>query len=183
MAVARRVAKSRLFEVQNIRNALSVWSRFLSTNPVKGMCKVEELRGRPWVLLASAPEVSLACAVSRDFEMHKGIAKEFKRTFGDITSLKEQKKSVGDIAVLRRNENSFVYYLVTRDRWWDKATHESFFSSITAMRDHCVENGVTKLTLPRLGSAEDWLGWDAVRDIITEVFADTGVSLTAYSSR
>jgi len=42
---------------------------------------VTELKGRPWVIFAAPAEVSLACVVSADFEMHRGIAREFKKTF------------------------------------------------------------------------------------------------------
>ncbi|KAK3711926.1 hypothetical protein QZH41_009428, partial [Actinostola sp. cb2023] len=72
---------------------------------------VTELKGRPWVIFAAPAEVSLACVVSADFEMHRGIAREFKKTFGNVPELKEQKKDVGEIAVLKRNDRSFVYHL------------------------------------------------------------------------
>jgi hypothetical protein len=54
--------------------------------------KITELKGRPWVIFASPAEVSLACAVSADLEMHRGIAREFKKTFENINELKEQSK-------------------------------------------------------------------------------------------
>lgn len=44
------------------------------------------------MILASPVDVSLVCAVSADLEMHRGIAREFKKTFENINELKQQSK-------------------------------------------------------------------------------------------
>ena len=57
---------------------------------MQSKAEVIELKGKPWLLFASPAEVSLACAVSADFEMHRGIAREFKKKFGNVHELREQ---------------------------------------------------------------------------------------------
>ena len=51
------------------------------------------------------------------------------------------------------------------------------------LRIHCQEHGVDKLTIPRLGTGADKIDWPFVRRILEDVFKDTDISITAYTSR
>ncbi|KXJ09089.1 ADP-ribose glycohydrolase OARD1 [Exaiptasia diaphana] len=146
--------------------------------------EIAELKGKPWLIFASPVDTSLVCSVSADFEMHRGIARDFKKTFGKVDELKEQKKSVGEVAVLKRNDhNSFVYHLLVRERWWDQASKETYHSSITAMKEHCIDNGITELAVPRLGTGDDGMNWDVIKEILDQVFDGTGITIKAYTTR
>ena len=56
-------------------------------------------------------------------------------------------------------------------------------SCLLRLKEHSQENGVSKLTVPRLGTGEDKLDWPIVKGIIEDVFRDTDIIITAYSTR
>ncbi|XP_031570688.1 ADP-ribose glycohydrolase OARD1-like [Actinia tenebrosa] len=169
------------------RKSLPAVVQLLSTKSInkeeKYQTDITELKGRPWLILASPAEVSLVCSVSADFEMHRGIARDFKKKFENINELKQQNKVVGQAAVLKRNDTSFVYYLLVRNRWWDRATPEAFHSSITDMKEHCIKHGITQLAIPRIGTGDDGVSWGVIKDIVEKVFQDTGITIKAYTTR
>ena len=72
---------------------------------------------------------------------------------------------------------------VTRQNWWDSATPSSMRSCLQHLKEHCQENGVQLLTIPRLGSGEDRLDWPFVKEIIEGVFRGTDITITAYTTR
>jgi O-acetyl-ADP-ribose deacetylase (regulator of RNase III) len=111
--------------------------------------------------------------------MGKGIATEFKQRFNGVDELRRQNVQVGGVAVLA-DEGRYIYYLVTKERYFRKPTLESLRSSLMQMKSHCIENGVTRLSMPRIGCGLDKLQWNDVSKIIDEVFAGANVSITVY---
>ena len=92
--------------------------------------------------LFSAPkDYSLAHCVAADLGMGAGIAVKFKQIYGQLDTLHAQNVQTGGVAVLKDNER-FIYYLVTKPQSWDKPTYESLKSSLNAMREHMVKNFV-----------------------------------------
>ena len=89
-------------------------------------------------------------------------------------------KKAGDVAVLQRG-GRFVYYLVTKDRYFHKPTYLSLESSLVMMRLHAVENKVKHLAMPKIGCGLDRLEWSKVKDIINSVFEKTDVTVHIYS--
>lgn len=140
-------------------------------------CKVTERTGN----LFSCPDSeSLAHCISADVRMGKGIAVSFKTKFGGVDELKSQGQKPGGVAILRRG-NRHIYYLVTKEKYFNKPTYPSLQSSLQAMKGHCVSHGVTSLSMPTIGCGLDGLEWPKVRNIIEEVFQDTDINITVYS--
>ncbi|XP_046725624.1 ADP-ribose glycohydrolase OARD1 [Silurus meridionalis] len=130
--------------------------------------------------LFSCPSThSLAHCISKDCRMGKGIAVIFKEKFGGVNELLAQKKQPGECAVLKRDER-YVYYLITKERYNNKPTYDTLRQSLEAMKAHCLENGVTMLSIPRIGCGLDRLSWDKVSTIIENVFQPTDVTITVY---
>ncbi|KAG7323071.1 hypothetical protein KOW79_012773 [Hemibagrus wyckioides] len=123
---------------------------------------------------------SLAHCISMDCKMGAGIALNFKRKFGGVKELLAQQKQPGECAVLKRN-GRFVYYLITKEKYNHKPTYDTLRQSLEAMKAHCLENGVSKLSIPRIGCGLDRLSWDKVSVIIEDVFQHTDVAITVYS--
>ncbi|KAG5897567.1 hypothetical protein JTB14_007279 [Gonioctena quinquepunctata] len=70
--------------------------------------------------LFSAPEShALAHCVSQDFAMGEGIAAQFKKLFGSVSTLMEQKETVGEVAELQLPERN-IYYMITKFRYYEK---------------------------------------------------------------
>jgi O-acetyl-ADP-ribose deacetylase (regulator of RNase III) len=156
---------------------------------------VRELRGD----LFSA-ETALAHCVSACFHMNKGVARLFKHRFDGVTDLIAQKKRVGEAAVLacpppasanddaKKNKTvgassgRFLYYLVTKDKFWQKPTYQALRSALLDMRKHAQVHGVTAIAMPRIGCGLDKLEWSRVLQLIRDVFsAESGIVVTVYT--
>uniref|UniRef100_A0A3B3YC28 Macro domain-containing protein n=1 Tax=Poecilia mexicana TaxID=48701 RepID=A0A3B3YC28_9TELE len=141
------------------------------------MCKIKYVTGD----LFSAPnQESLAHCVSEDLRMGKGIAVLFKKNFGRVDALKEQKKLTGECAILT-HDRRFIYYLITKKKASQKPTYVSLRQSLEAMKCHCLENNVKRISLPRIGCGLDQLEWSKVSQILQDVFKQTDIALTVYS--
>nr|XP_020467452.1 O-acetyl-ADP-ribose deacetylase 1-like isoform X2 [Monopterus albus] len=112
--------------------------------------------------------------------MGAGIALAFRKRFGRVPELKEQKKQTGQCAVLKIG-GRYVYYLVTKKKASHKPKYDNLKMSLEDMRSHCLENGVTRISIPRIGCGLDRLQWKEVSNILDEVFKDACISITVYS--
>jgi len=111
--------------------------------------------------------------------MGKGIAVTFKNKFGRVDVLRAQGKLVGDVAVLK-DGTRYIYYLITKERFFHKPTYESLTNSLVRMKEHALEHGVKQISMPRIGCGLDGLLWPRVRNIIMDVFRATDISIKIY---
>ncbi|XP_020315191.1 ADP-ribose glycohydrolase OARD1-like isoform X1 [Oncorhynchus kisutch] len=122
----------------------------------------------------------LAHCISEDCRMGAGIAVKFKKQFSGVDELKKQKKVPGQCAVLKRNKR-FVYYLITKEKYSHKPTYDNLRQSLVDMKSHCLQNGVTGISMPRIGCGLDRLSWDKVEEMLKQVFQPTDISITVYT--
>lgn len=123
---------------------------------------------------------SLAHCVSADFAMGAGIAKIFRKKFGQVNKLLEQKKGVGEVAYLEEETEDgkrYIFYLVTKEEYWHKPSYETLEASLKEMLKLCKKLGVKSVSMPRIGCGLDLLDWSKVKDMIKEVFKDLDVSI------
>ncbi|XP_019369764.1 PREDICTED: O-acetyl-ADP-ribose deacetylase 1 isoform X1 [Gavialis gangeticus] len=131
--------------------------------------------------LFSCPSTdSLAHCISEDCRMGAGIAVLFKKKFGGVEELLDQQKKSGEVAVLKRDDR-YIYYLITKKKVSHKPTYENMRKSLDAMKTHCLNNGVTDISMPRIGCGLDRLEWSKVSAILGEVFEDTDIKITVYT--
>ena len=86
----------------------------------------------------------------------------------------------GGCAILHR-EQRYIYYLVTKERYWNKPTYATLRASLETMKTHCGENGVEHLSMPRIGCGLDGLQWPKVVEIVKDVFKDLDIKITVYT--
>lgn len=122
---------------------------------------------------------SLAHCVSQDLMMGKGIAKQFKRRFGRVEELKAQGRTVGGVSFLQER-NRYLFYLITKERYFYKPTYDSLKSSLEELRDKCLLLGVKELAIPKIGCGLDRLEWYKVQPIIENVFRHTNMTIKVY---
>lgn len=130
--------------------------------------------------LFSLPEdYILAHCISADWALGAGIARQFQFKFQTKTTLQHiyplnGKPShpgfVGQCIPTYRTFN-----LVTKDRYWQKPTYEALKTALIHMRDCAEINHVKYIGMPKIGCGLDGLNWDAVRDMILEIFKDTDI--------
>ncbi|KAH8364057.1 hypothetical protein KR084_002024, partial [Drosophila pseudotakahashii] len=120
--------------------------------------------------LFSAPKTySLAHCVGADLAMGAGIAVQFKKVYGKVDELRAQNASSGEVAVLK-DDQRYIYYLVTKPQSWGKPTYESLQASLEQMREHMRKNNVDKLAIPKIGCGIDGLEWEKVSGVLEYVF-------------
>lgn len=128
--------------------------------------------------LFSRTDVSFAHCVSADFYLTRGTALRFKRKFGYIEYLLRQRKQAGQCAILPLTDERYIYYLVTKDKFWHKPTYKNLIHSLYAMKNHCVKYCVRELWLPRVGCGFDKLDWPTVSHLIENViFCDVNMKI------
>jgi O-acetyl-ADP-ribose deacetylase (regulator of RNase III) len=124
---------------------------------------------------------SLGHCVSRCMSMSKGIATEFKKRFGRVQELLAQNVGIGGVATLEmKDPKRFVFYLVTKEKYYGKPTYDAISASIDAMRDLAVKHGIKRLCLPRIGCGLDGLQWAQVREMLHKAFLGTTCVVDIY---
>jgi O-acetyl-ADP-ribose deacetylase (regulator of RNase III) len=117
----------------------------------------------------------LAHCIATDLCMGKGIAVPMNERF----DLRRQMREIDQARLLHPTcvLTGRVFNLITKSRSWDKPTPEHFLASLRKMRDMCVEKGVGRLAMPRLGCGLDRLPWPSVRDAVKKEFFETDVEV------
>ena len=85
----------------------------------------------------------------------------------------------GGCAFLKR-DGTTLYYLVTKERYFDKPTIETLRTSLECMKGLMGDQRITDLAVPRIGCGLDGLSWTDVKQILREVFEGSGVRCTVY---
>lgn len=133
--------------------------------------------------LFSVPEeYYLAHCISADFGMGKGIVVEFNKRFGMKQKLKNKyPKYLSDFSQMAITgdciQEGRVLYLVTKERYFHKPTYKSLTIALRAMKQICMDYGISKVAMPMIGSGLDRLEWRKVSQIIQEVFDDSNVEI------
>ena len=142
---------------------------------------MEKRRGN---LFNSEPTASLAHCISRDASMHRGIARQFSEKFGNIPYIKTQASAGTSMAVIRLQNGSFIYYLITKEKYFQKPTLSSLERSLEGMRSHAKSHGVSHICIPEIGAGLDKLSWKDVENTIWKVFRqELGLVMTVYRSK
>lgn len=136
---------------------------------------ISEIQGN----LFSTNSACLAHCVSADFNMGAGIAVEFKKRFGNVDLLLASKTPIGKCAVLKNN-NGYIYYLVTKQYYYNKPTYNTLKSALLDMKRHVIENKVSSISMPRIGCGLDRLNWPDVKKLLMDIFSDISVKIDVY---
>ena len=114
--------------------------------------------------LFSAPPPSALChCISVDVRMGKGIAVEFKKRFGQVAVITAQRKAIGECAVIYSAvARRYVYYLITKEKYYQKPTYDALKKSLIQMKAHAEEHDVKTICMPRIGCGLDGLLWSKV---------------------
>ncbi|XP_072853537.1 ADP-ribose glycohydrolase OARD1 isoform X5 [Pogona vitticeps] len=93
---------------------------------------------------------------------------------------RRKEKKTGDVAILKRDDR-YVYYLITKSKYFYKPTYDNLRKSLEAMKIHSLKNAVTRISMPKIGCGLDRLDWNKVSTMLEEVFEDTDVYITVYT--
>lgn len=124
-------------------------------------------------------EYTLVQCLSTDCDKKEGIVVQFNKKFkGMMNFLSNMNPNVGECILYQKNlESQKVLNLFTKKKYYAKPTYESFTKSIECMKQICLENKITKIAMPKIGSGKDKLNWSKNREIISEIFSDTNIDI------
>ncbi|MCA1064675.1 macro domain-containing protein (plasmid) [Rossellomorea sp. AcN35-11] len=120
-------------------------------------------------------EYLLAHCISSDAAMGKGIAVDFCRRFNlyELQRLAQHSPlKVGSCAKVGR-----VLNLVTKKKYSDKPTYNSFTLAVHNMKNIAIKHNIKKIAMPKIGAGLDRLNWTKNRSIIKDVFSDTDIEI------
>ena len=148
------------------------------TTPLRAVCTLVERKGDLFDE-ANDATAALAHCVSQDLHMGAGIAVQFKQRYGSVDILKQLNPTVGNVIFLSR-EQRFVFYLVTKARYFHKPTYATLKNALLYLRDRCQTYGIKTLSMPRIGCGLDGLEWPRVKALLYTVFSDLAITITVY---
>lgn len=142
------------------------------------MVKINEIQGDLFTDKNGGKD-NLAHCVSKDLRMGKGIATIFKDRFGQIDHLKHQNKNPGEVAHLQIGDR-FIFYLITKERYFEKPEYTDLYLSLVALKDLCVANKLKSVSMPKLGCGLDKLEWNMVKMYMETIFKNVNIELNVY---
>ncbi|XP_029348609.1 ADP-ribose glycohydrolase OARD1-like, partial [Acyrthosiphon pisum] len=77
--------------------------------------------------------------------------------------------------------NHQVFYIITKEFLWQKASYEILFQSLQNLKSICVKYKVTHLACPRLGCDLDGLKWEVVRNMLRYIFRGSSLYIQIYT--
>lgn len=143
-----------------------------------------EIRFRKGDLFSSTDEAMAHC-VSRDFAMGAGVAKGFRAKFGRVEELKAQNPKIGGMAFIdvwnkKRMGTQTIFYMVTKNKYFEKPTLKTVKKSLEATRDAMMDMGLRSLSMPMIAAGLDQLSWPLVLREIEDVFNQTDIVITIW---
>lgn len=126
----------------------------------------------------------LAHCISADYALGKGIAKEFDVVYNMRKRLNEMyPRTVDRVGTALLVDD--VFNLVTKKFFFQKPTLETLEAALVDMKNQCIELGIKKIAMPRIGCGLDRLTWKSenacVYKVIEKVFEDTDTEIVVYT--
>ncbi len=91
-------------------------------------------------------------------------------------------KAIGEV-VFHTCGGRQVYFLVTKEYFWQTPLLQDLRKSLLELAVHCREHGVKTLAMPPVGCDQpNGLAWHDVRAMLEEVFDHTGINVTIYKN-
>ena len=131
-------------------------------------------------LFSVGTDYYLVHCISGDYSLGAGVAKGIDKNydmalklFMDYPLPPDSVDAYIGKALLVEN----VFNLVTKGHWREKPTYDNLKNALLDMKQQCLDEGITKLAMPKIGCGRDKLSWVDVSDIISEVFDDTDIEI------
>lgn len=137
---------------------------------------VKEIAGN---LFEAPKDYAFGHCVSKDFQMNKGIALEFRRRFGKVEQLKNQKKQVTEVASIISEERTIIC-LITKEYYWQKPSYEDIFLTLTNLKQFCMNQGIMNLALPKIACGLDELQWPEIRTMLRYIFKNSKIKILIF---
>lgn len=121
---------------------------------------------------------AVAHCISRDCKMGAGIALIFRNKYPNMPEhILWKKLKIGDAVLYKGEDRRLIFNLITKEKYWNKPTKDTFKRSIENLKEEMEVNNVKKLAIPLLGAGLDRLDWNENSETIQRIFQDTDVEI------
>lgn len=119
--------------------------------------------------------------ISADFSMNQGIAVQFNRRKDMKNKIKALRGDHNDKAIdCILIEDTFN--LVTKKFRYNKPSYETIGQALEMMKEICLEQGITKIAMPKIGCGLDKLNWKHVEKKLKKVFRSTDIEFFVFDN-
>lgn len=125
-------------------------------------------------LFTVSDDYYLAHCCASDLRLGAGIAVPMQKKFNLRGKIMSSGKSLNHPTCILTGR---VFNLITKKRSSGKPSHESLGIALIDMRDIALEEGITKIAMPKIGCGLDKLSWPMVRRTINDVFQSTSIEI------
>ena len=126
---------------------------------------------------------SIGHCISADARLSKGFdGFLFLRLPGRRSTCRKAKLFMGRVFPFWDTTGKrYIYNLVTKERFCDKPSLSMLSKTLEAMKSHASMNGVSTITIPKLGCGLDQMNWQEVVTLLRDIFAYADVQLVVYT--
>jgi len=108
--------------------------------------------------------------------MAQGLELTMRGQFGNIPRLRSLNRSITEIASLDTGKIS-VFYLITKEHYWQKPTYKNVFQSLINLKNTCTERKITHLVCPCLECGPIGLKWETIRSMLCYIFRNSSITI------
>ena len=121
--------------------------------------------------------VNLVHCISEDKMLTKGFARQMDLKFQSKDFLINKN---GNVIVQHIPGNKTLFHLTTKSKHYEKPSLNRIKQCLNELKEYCVENNITELHMPKIGSGLDKLNFESIRKIILEIFEKTNVRIFVH---
>jgi len=120
------------------------------------------------------------CAGAMDAGVSVAFKKRWPRMFEEYRlRCADGRFHLGDVFVWTEGDET-VYSLAIQEHWKQKSKLPAFTKALRKMVELAAHAGIERIGLPRIGAGLGGLDWPRVKKVLTEVGAETPVTLVAF---
>lgn len=130
----------------------------------------------------------LAHCITADFSLGAGVARKIDEVYNMREKLFDRYDFSSSISGFNTDSHMCqvltidnVYNLVLKKNPSKKAKYKKMRCVLENLKTEMEVNLVTKVAMPKIGCGHEGLDWDKVKEIIEEVFDDTGIEILICS--
>lgn len=114
--------------------------------------------------------------ISSDYALGAGFAKELESRYHVRDYLKMVGKNIyPDVIPV-----DSILNMVTKDKYWNKPTYETFNQGLILAREYCLQHGIKRLIMPMIGAGLDRLNWNSCYENIKYLVDEFDIDCIVY---
>lgn len=171
-----------LSRIRTFQNSTQTYENFLKEFEKKIILNdnIQEVNGNIFDKIDANICIPISCDLGYDSSLQEHF-NEINNKFNHFKDFKSRDVDVDNIVIKSHNDH-FVYYMCSKQHYWDQADYRNYFETLTKVREHLLKSkrGECTLKIPKLGDSYDKLSWRKLRSIIRYIFRNTKINVIIF---